>query len=309
MKRFHSILVVTPHDVSPTEVIETADRLATMNEGQLKIFDSTPHLRSSRSGYIGRYRADDIEELVATARRSELEEAAAHCTAPVEVEVGTGPLFIEAIRRVLRDGHDLVLVAPDQQAGSHGLSRASTTMHLLRKCPVPVWVHRSDIGTRRDVLAAIGPFPGGEATPLDRTILELGSSMAERREGRLHVVHAWGLAGENFLRSGRAKFPSSAVDDLVNEERTLAQLEVEKILVDTGLYSGQVTVHLEAGTPADIITQTTARLRPDVVVMGTLARSGIAGLLIGNTAENVLTEIDASVITVKPADFASPVTL
>ena len=43
--------------------------------------------------------------------------------------------------------------------------------------------------------------------------------------------------------------------------------------------------------------------------MGTLARSGIAGLLIGNTAENVLSAIDASVLTVKPADFVTPVTI
>ena len=309
MKRFHSILVVTPQEASPAEAIATADRLATMNEGRLKVFDTTPLLRASRTGYIGRYRASDIEDMVASARRSELEEAAAGCAAPVDIEVGSGPLFIEAIRRVLRDGHDLVVVAPDQQAGSHGLSRASTTMHLLRKCPVPVWVHRADIEARNDVLAAVGPFPSGEASELDRMILQLGSSMAERRGGRLHVVHAWGLAGETFLRSGRAKLPSAAVDDLVGEERKLAQLEVEKLLVDTGLYNDQVTVHLEAGNPSDAISTTTARLQPDVVVMGTLARTGIAGLLIGNTAETVLSAIDASVITVKPADFVSPVTI
>ncbi len=309
MKRFHSILVVTPHDVSPTEAIATADRLATMNGGRLHIFDTTPPLRASRSGFIGRYRASDIEDMVASARRSELEQAVADCRAPVEVEVGSGPLFIEAIKRVLRDGHDLLLVAPDQEAGSHGLSRASTTMHLLRKCPVPVWVHRSDLEERHDVMAAVGPFAGGEATDLDRLILQLGSSMAERRGGRLHVVHAWGVPGESFLRSGRAKLPRSEVDELLNEERTLAQLEVEKLLVDTGLYNDQVSVHLEPGNPADAITEATARLRPDVVVMGTLARSGIAGLLIGNTAENVLSAIDASVLTVKPADFVTPVTI
>jgi len=40
--------------------------------------------------------------------------------------------------------------------------------------------------------------------------------------------------------------------------------------------------------------------------MGTVCRTGIAGFLIGNTAENVLNDVDCSVLTVKPEGFASP---
>ena len=40
--------------------------------------------------------------------------------------------------------------------------------------------------------------------------------------------------------------------------------------------------------------------------MGTMARSGIAGLLIGNTAERVLRKLPCSVLAVKPDGFVSP---
>jgi nucleotide-binding universal stress UspA family protein len=43
--------------------------------------------------------------------------------------------------------------------------------------------------------------------------------------------------------------------------------------------------------------------------MGTVARTGINGLLMGNTAEMILTQIDCSVLAVKPQGFVSPVTL
>jgi len=43
--------------------------------------------------------------------------------------------------------------------------------------------------------------------------------------------------------------------------------------------------------------------------MGTVARTGMPGLLIGNTAEGVLNEIDYSVLAVKPPGFVTPVTL
>jgi universal stress protein E len=47
----------------------------------------------------------------------------------------------------------------------------------------------------------------------------------------------------------------------------------------------------------------------ELIVMGTVAHTGIAGILIGNTAETILNRIDCSVMAIKPGDFATPVTL
>ena len=44
-----------------------------------------------------------------------------------------------------------------------------------------------------------------------------------------------------------------------------------------------------------------------MLVMGTVGRSGIPGLIIGNTAEKVITSIDCSVLAVKPEHFVTPV--
>ena len=41
--------------------------------------------------------------------------------------------------------------------------------------------------------------------------------------------------------------------------------------------------------------------------MGTVGRSGIKGLLLGNTAEKVLGTCDCSILTVKPDGFVSPI--
>jgi len=40
--------------------------------------------------------------------------------------------------------------------------------------------------------------------------------------------------------------------------------------------------------------------------MGTVARTGIKGLIIGNTAEVILNGIQCSVLAVKPDGFVSP---
>ena len=49
------------------------------------------------------------------------------------------------------------------------------------------------------------------------------------------------------------------------------------------------------------------RLQIGLVVMGTVARKGISGLLMGNTAEAILRSVDCSVLAVKPEGFVTPV--
>jgi universal stress protein E len=48
-------------------------------------------------------------------------------------------------------------------------------------------------------------------------------------------------------------------------------------------------------------------MKADLIAMGTVGRSGIQGVLLGNTAEKVLATCDASILTVKPAEFVSPI--
>lgn len=47
----------------------------------------------------------------------------------------------------------------------------------------------------------------------------------------------------------------------------------------------------------------------DLVMMGTVGRTGIPGFLMGNTAEMILNRIDCSVLAIKPEGFVTPVTL
>jgi nucleotide-binding universal stress UspA family protein len=52
-----------------------------------------------------------------------------------------------------------------------------------------------------------------------------------------------------------------------------------------------------------------AKLEVGLIVMGTVSRTGVAGLLIGNTAGKILRQVDCSVLTVKPDGFVTPVRL
>ena len=65
--------------------------------------------------------------------------------------------------------------------------------------------------------------------------------------------------------------------------------------------------HFLKGLPEIVVPEVVKEHNIEVVVMGTLARTGIPGLLIGNTAEGVINQVDCSVLAIKPEGFVSPV--
>ncbi|MGB5844849.1 MAG: universal stress protein, partial [Anaerolineales bacterium] len=68
-------------------------------------------------------------------------------------------------------------------------------------------------------------------------------------------------------------------------------------------------VYMLKGEAGNLIPALAAAKEIEIIVMGTVSRTGIAGLLIGNTAEKVLRQVDCSVLTVKPEGFITPVKL
>jgi len=51
------------------------------------------------------------------------------------------------------------------------------------------------------------------------------------------------------------------------------------------------------------------QIEADLVVMGAVARTGVANFIMGDTAETILNQINCSVPAIKPAGFKTPVTL
>jgi nucleotide-binding universal stress UspA family protein len=87
-----------------------------------------------------------------------------------------------------------------------------------------------------------------------------------------------------------------------------ALLEALKLNIGAELFEYlSPQTQLVQGTPSHQLPKLAEEINADLVIMGTVARSGIAGILIGNTAENVLSQLQCSVLAIKPRDFVSPV--
>ncbi len=212
------------------------------------------------------------------------------------------------MRAVQQNGYDLVIKMAQLSTGLAPALFGSTDMHLLRKCPCPVWIDRpAQESTYQRVLAAVDPFDD-ESGDLQRLILDLATSLAGRDQAALEVVHAWQLPGESILSNGRGRISRTELDLLLEDREKHHRQALDASAFS--LWTEQPkpdNVHLLKGRPAQIISACASEREADLIVMGTLGRAGIPGLIIGNTAEDVLRETQTAVLAVKPGGFVSPI--
>jgi universal stress protein E len=205
--------------------------------------------------------------------------------------------WLEIVRAVKRGEADLVLVARRNQEGGVGLG--SVTRKLMRKCPCPVWVVKQDGRSEPRVLVA-----ATDLTPVGNRAVELAAMLAQMFRAELDVVHAWPLPLAVPVLP-ELDVPAQSRVDVEQHERA-ARARFEQALGGLAL-AVEFRPHLRCGAPSIAIQEVVERRDADLLVMGSISRSGIAGLLLGNTAERLLDRVQCSILTIKPDDFVSPI--
>ena len=308
MKRFKNILFLADRDKGLSTSLDRAIDIAKTNGARLTVMDVTAEI--GLADYIQRTYSLDLNAQLREQRLQFLETLTQPYTdrgVPVYTTVATGIPFIEVVRAVQRNAHDLVMKVAEHDTGLATSLFGSTDMHLMRKCPCPVWIDRAgDEPAYQRILAAVDPFDD-ESGNLQRLILDLATSLSEREHATLDVMHAWELPGESMLANGRARIPRAELDLMLEATKTNHREGLDALLSAYGLSTASDNVQLFKGRPAQIISAYASEQEHDLIVMGTLGRAGIAGLFIGNTAEEVLREAQTAVLTVKPNGFVTPI--
>jgi nucleotide-binding universal stress UspA family protein len=310
VKRFKNILLVCNFDARPHIAVDRAVSLAKHNEAQLTVFTVVKERSVDARMVFTHMPLEELHSRVIDDYRKKVDALAADIGrhgVDVRSQVVTGIPFLEIIRQVLRDKHDLVILASEGKGGINDRLFGATSMHLMRKCPCPVWVvKQAQTRPYARILAAVDPSiydsKRGAINPL---ILQLASGMARKEVGELHIIHAWQLFGERYVRS--SGMTTVAIQEAKMLEKKQHKQRFDTLLNRAGVADLKPYVHLIEGSPEDCIPELVAEKGIDLLVMGTVCRTGIAGFLIGNTAEEVLNQVDCSVLTIKPEGFVTPV--
>ncbi|MBU2713911.1 universal stress protein [Zooshikella harenae] len=223
-------------------------------------------------------------------------------------ELASGIPFVEIIKLASKEEFDLIAIDASRGYKSRAAQFGSTTRHLMRKSPTPLWTVVTDHQAKINrVLAAVDVVaPTDDGLELNKKIISCAAAFASVNDAELYVFHAWRLFGEGYFRSwGRLSELEIAEFALKERDARNEKLtELSRPIEETKIKLQQV---LSEGEPEEVLPTFIHQNGVDLLVMGTVCRTGIAGFLIGNKAENLLDAVRCSVITLKPDHFESPV--
>lgn len=220
----------------------------------------------------------------------------------------TKPFFMTVIQHVLKNGFDLVVKETQALKDKNAKGFKSLDMNLLRKCPCPVWLCRPSQDDKPvKILTAVDPLSEEEAAQdLNIKLLQIGESLASVLGGSNTVISCWDFEYEDFLRNSPfSKMEGSKVDAMIDQAEQSHKASVKQL---TNKIDGAgADISCERGQADDLIPMHVDSEDIDIVVMGTVARTGIPGFMIGNTAENIVQNLSCGMVAVKPNGFVSPI--
>jgi len=305
MKRFKNILFVVNGDAVSDQALKLALSLAMQNQADLSFMVLHPAFPQELENAKGLYEKAIKEDI-----KSKLKENGLVEDSHIFFE-SSSPHFVAVIQQVIRNDFDLVIKAAESlgDEGTQDKGFKSLDMSLLRKCPCPVWLCRVFYNNETPrVLTAIDPVSETpEGRDLNLNLLQTGDFLAKNLGGIHDVISCWDFEEEGFLRhSAFLNMEAEKVDALVIEAEQEHRLEVEKCLEKAGIDRPN-TIICQRGEAYKIIPEYVQDHQIDRVVMGTVARTGIPGFIIGNTAENILQNLSCGLFAIKPNGFVSPI--
>lgn len=302
------VLVVVDPTASFHPSIERAAWLARQTAADVELFisDYAPHLTDGSHGVA----AEEARSAVLERHRRRLEQLASPLLAEgLSVQIDARwdyPLHDSIVRKSLDIKADIVI----KDTHFHSILKRSifsnTDWTLIRNCAATLWlVKPRPPGQKPCFVAAVDPLhERDKPADLDRRILDTAKELAGALGGELHAFHAFDITAALAVSTDSMTMPIALpmreFADAIRVEHTDA---VRDLCKRHGIPLDHVHVH--QGSTRELLMTLTDQLRADAVVMGAVSRSGLKGLFIGNTAEDVLDRLHCDLIIVKPSGFSA----
>jgi len=289
------ILVIADRDDPQQPAVRAALELLPPATGRLRVAGFVYEHAAEEPGVLSATAAATLKEALLAARRQWLDRnLAALRPGAVRLEVETvwaGDIVDWTVEAVSRDGIDLVVKTGNR---SETPFYTPTDWQLLRRCPAPVLIagNRPRGKSRRIVAAIDAASTHPVQIGLNTKVLAAAAGLGALLNAQVHPVHV--IAVSAVARD------LDLIDTYALERDQRARLRplLTSMAGEYGIPAENVVIKL--GQPDRVLPSIAARLKADLVVMGTVGRTGVAGKLLGNTAEQVLHRLRTGMLALRP---------
>jgi len=188
-----------------------------------------------------------------------------------------------SVRAIEQSDCDLVIKSSYEHSKARRFFSKTSDYYLIQNCSRPIlFTHRAQEWQSDRILACLDlETPDSAHTRLNTAILEDARAFADIVGMDLYIACAY----QDSISRAQLGLESSSEAITAEQLGEHFGLAAERIL-------------LRQGNIVDALKAICAEADPSIMVMGTLARRGIRGKLIGNTAEKLLDSIDADLMTI-----------
>lgn len=307
MKKISSILLAIDGDYDVQALLAELSSIATNDSAHISILSITEPVAGDPDKNVAVTNLQKWETKVRSMQLEKLSAALSGNGMQVDVQHVTGKPYLEIIRETLEVEYDLVIKPATYDSGIKRLLLGGTDIQLFSYCPIPVWIFQPTVSKAlKKIAVAVDLQPDNpERQALAEKVLGWGKFIAKSIGAELHVIHTWSIYREESLRARSAL--SDIVDELSDSKERLHRQWLGAALEQAGIGKDEIHEHLVKGEARHLIPKIVDEFDIDLLVMGTVGRTGIPGFFIGNTADSVLRSVSGSVLAIKPEQFTTPV--
>lgn len=308
MTGFRKILVATDFSPHADSALQQSIWLARQSGAQIVLVHTVRDLRRAMLGTSYQARLDFLygpgdlfQQELRRESDTKMRQLIVNLNAPdldVQFETILGEPFVQVTHAVQAEGYDLVLAGTRGMAAWKEFLLGSTAQRLIRNCPASVWIAKAGYVSPPKIVLAATDF-----SEVSLKAVTQGLWVAQQAQAEFHLLHV--IDSLDVPDDLISKVPKgNSLRDEINAEATK---RLDEFLDSLQVDRTRIHLHSSWGTPWKEVGRTAQHLPADLIVIGTVGRSGIQGVFLGNTAEKVLSTCDCSVLTVKPDGFVSPI--
>ncbi len=306
MDQYQNILVVIDPTTEDQKALKRAIELATRTKSALTVFLTIFDFSYEMTTMLSSDEREVMRQSVISDREQWLNDIIKNLphqgiTITHKVVWHNRP-FEAIIEQVIAQKHDMVIKGTHQHDKFKSVIFTPTDWHILRKCPCPVLlVKEHNWPENGNILAAVNiGSDEAEHQSLNNKITETANSIAKLIKGKVNLVNSYPGTPINIAIE-IPEFDASQYNDSMLKHHQQSMLEHAQ---NFGIAKGCTFV--KEGLPETVIESMSEQLDAELVILGTIGRTGISAALIGNTAEHVIDRLNCDVLALKPEGYVSP---
>ena len=206
------------------------------------------------------------------------------------------------IQKVITEGFDIVIKGTHQHDKFKSVIFTPTDWHILRKCPCPVLlVKEHNWPDNGNLLTALNiGSDDDEHKALNEKLTQEATHLSSLIKANIHLVNSYPGTPVNIAIEIPEFNACEYNDTMMKHHQTAMNDHANTFNIPLE------NTHVKEGLPEDVIQSVSNKIDAELVILGTIGRTGLSAALIGNTAEHVIDRLNCDVLAIKPNGYISP---